>query len=421
MGHARMACGMFGLYRIGGQTALIFAACFIITASFFLAYRQCSERPHLAVFAVLLGAFASTMTWGARPQMLSMLLTALLLYLLYLIRHTKRSLWWTLPVLTAVWSNMHGGYFICYVAIGAVIIGDLLAHLADQRTAATLDRRNLRNLSISLGMSIAAAGMNPNGYRILWYPFETLGSRAMQEYIQEWASPNFHQPEYWSTIALLFAGALVLILSRRQRDISDMLLFGGFSLMALLSIRHIPLFSVVSVPIVTRYASSIEFGKLRWDLSRPPDFRPPRRALVILNWLLVLVFLAASVQRLAGVLKENQIEEARHFPVNAVNFIQQQGLVEKRIYNSYNWGGYLLWRGIRVFIDGRADVYLDDFINEYMLAYMIRNRWRVPLDKFAVDYVLIERDGPLSILLREIPEWQKLYEDDLAIILMRTR
>jgi len=412
--------GMIGLYNLGGLSALLLTTCVIVTWSFFIVYIQCEARPHLAVFAVLTGALASAVTWGPRPQMLNMLLTALLLYLLRRVRVEKRPLWWAFPLLIALWVNLHSGYFLGYVVIGAVLVGDGLAHWLDLRTADTLDRRGLRNLALALGATVIAALFNPNGFKMLWYPFETLGSKAMQEYIQEWAPPDFNRPEYWPTLALLFGGTLALTWSHRKRDLSDVLLFLGFGFMALLSARHIPLFAVVATPILTRYAAQIELGRLHWDLCRLPPVRPPRGVWIAVNWLLVLLFFVAGALRLTNVLLENRDAEARRFPVHALAFIEQMGWGERRMYNSYNWGGYLLWRGYRVFIDGRADVYLDDFMNEYVLAYQLRGDWRVPLDRFAVEYILIERDASLATLLTESDEWTQVYEDELAAIWVRS-
>jgi hypothetical protein len=89
------------------------------------------------------------------------------------------------------------------------------------------------------------------------------------------------------------------------------------------------------------------------------------------------------------------------------------------MYNSYNWGGYLIWRGYRVFIDGRADVYLDDFMDEYVLAYQMRGDWRRPLDRYDVDYILIETGASFDSLLEASDEWVSVYRDDLAVVYVR--
>jgi hypothetical protein len=411
--------GMIGLYRVGGSSALLLATCAVITLAFGFVYLQCDVRPHLAVFAVLLAALASAVTWGTRPQMLNVLMMALFTYLLDRYRAAQERVLWLFPVLTALWVNMHSGYFLGFVAMGLVIAGEWVANLVGYRTSRTLALPQVRDLAIALAASVIASLLNPNGYKMLWYPFETLGSQAMQQYIQEWASPDFHRPAYWPLALLLLGGAAAMVFSRRKRDLTDVLSFFGFGLASLLSARHIPLFAVVAAPIWTRYAAQIEVGRLHWDLIALSRSRRPWRWEVVVNWGLVLFLLLGGGLRVAGVLIENRDVEGRHYPLEALKYIAAHGLAAKRMYNSYNWGGYLLWRGYKVFIDGRADVYLDDFMDEYVLAYQLRGDWRRPLDRYGVDYVLIERDASFALLLEASEEWTRAYDDDVAVIFVR--
>jgi hypothetical protein len=121
----------------------------------------------------------------------------------------------------------------------------------------------------------------------------------------------------------------------------------------------------------------------------------------------------------AWVLRENQATEATHYPEAALTYIEENGLAERRMYNAYHWGGYLLWRGYPVYIDGRADVYGDAFMDEYVLAYQLRGDWRKPLERYGVEYVLIESGASLAALLEESDEWQRVYRDDLAVVFVR--
>jgi hypothetical protein len=242
---------------------------------------------------------------------------------------------------------------------------------------------------------------------MLLYPFETLGSDAMQTYIQEWHSPNFHRIEYWPFALLLLGGAVTLVLSRRKAGVTDLLLFFGFGFAGLLSARHIPLFAVVAAPVVTRALAGV----------RVPASRRPR--LVVLNWVILLVVVALAGVWMADKFQADREAEAERYPVEALAYIREQGLADDRVYNSYNWGGYLIWKGFPVYIDGRADVYMDAFMDEYVLAYQLRGDWRVPLETYDVDYVLIERGASLGRVLAEVPEWERVYEDEVAVIFVR--
>ncbi len=410
---------MFLLYRLGGLTALLVAACVVITATFALVYLNCEARPHLAVFAVLLSALASAVTWGPRPQMLNALMAALFFLLLRRYREGARLMPWLFPPLIALWVNLHSGFFLGLTILALFIAGELASNLLNHRAAHTLSYAQLRLSGIVLALCVVAALLNPNTCKMLWYPFETLGSKAMQQYIQEWASPDFHRKEFWPFAALLLGGAGTIAFSRRRRDLTGLMFFFGLGLAGLVSARHIPLFAVVAAPTLSRYAAQVRIGRLRWDLRQLPPPRSPTTPMVVVNWTLIVAFALASGGWVIKGAVDNLDIEVRRYPVTALEYIDAHGLADGRMYNSYNWGGYLLWRGYPVFIDGRADVYMDEFINYYLLAYRVRADWRRPLDEYNVDYVLIESDASLATLLEADVGWKRVYRDDIAVIFCR--
>jgi hypothetical protein len=93
-----------------------------------------------------------------------------------------------------------------------------------------------------------------------------------------------------------------------------------------------------------------------------------------------------------------------------------------KMYNLYQWGGYLIWRlypDHKVFIDGRADVYGDEFIDEYLQVYQLRETWQEPLDEYDVGVVIVDRGSSLSTVLGESAEWIGAYTDEQAVIFVR--
>jgi len=408
---------IWALYLLGGLPLLILVAALVITLSFGLVYVQCEGRPHWAVFTVLLGALDSAITWGVRPQMLNVLSAAAFAFLFYQYKVRKRNLLWLYPLLTVLWVNLHSGFFLGLVMLGCFIVGEGAQRLLGYAHEDTLSWSRIRNLALALGASIIAALLNPNTYEMLLYPFGTLGSRAMQTYIQEWASPNFHQPQYWPFALLLLGTAAAMTLSRRAVDLTELLLFCSFGLAGLISARHIPLFAIVATPILTGHL--VAWSRDRFPRRFRPSYSSSGGATVILNWVLLLVIGAGCALRCAQVIGNNPRALQEYYPLAALDYIESAGLSQARMYNSYNWGGYLLWRGYRVFIDGRADVYGDEFINEYLLAYQLRGDWRQPLEKYSVDYVLIESRASLATLLTESADWEKVYEDEVAVVFTR--
>lgn len=403
--------GMYVLYLLGGKSALIIAVALVVTLAFVLVYVQCSARPHVAVFLVLAGAFASAVGWSVRPQILTMAGLALFSFLLALYRQGRR---WTLvifPLLTAIWVNLHAGYLVGLAYLVLNLAGDGLAMLFERTGTRTLTLTRWRELAWSVVASLPAALANPNGWHMLRFPFGTLTSPAIGTYIQEWASPDFHDPGLWPFAVLLLGGAVLLIEGRRHAllELSEILTFAAFAAAALYSGRHIPLFAVTAPAVISR--------AIPWDAGRIRAMAT--RWSVALNWLLLLGGAATVGLRLLHVVAQDRTQEALRYPQAALGYIEAQGWTERRVFNSYNWGGYLIWHQIPVFMDGRAEVYGDALMLEYLTTYHLASNWREPLDDYKVDYILIETQGPLSTLLMEAPDWDRVYQDDVADIFVR--
>ncbi len=242
----------------------------------------------------------------------------------------------------------------------------------------------------------------------------------MQQYIQEWQSPDFHMIIFWPFIALIVLGIVSWIASKRRPALTDLLLFSVTALAGFLSVRHIPLFSLLAVPIIARYLLSALDGTRYYPLlsGQSPMYSSGRKE--ILNWLLVILALVVASIWIGTKIQNNDTAVAKIYPVEAVDFLEKSGLSNKRGYNSYMWGGYLIWQDVPVYIDGRADVYGDDFIFSYLDAFNLTKRWREPLEEFNVDYVLIDNSNRLSIMLSEAADWQEAYKDEIAVVFVPT-
>jgi hypothetical protein len=104
-----------------------------------------------------------------------------------------------------------------------------------------------------------------------------------------------------------------------------------------------------------------------------------------------------------------------------VQFIRANNLPGP-MFNSYNWGGYLIWHlypDYPVFIDGRTDLYDDEFIREYVKVIRARPGWHEVLDRYGVNFILIESDSILAAFLAEGDEWQSVHVDTVATVFLR--
>lgn len=412
---------IFVLYRVGNYGLLIFVFSVLIACSSLFAYLRCppGSRPYLAGFATLLGALASAPAWGVRPQIFSLLFFSLFLFLLDRYQQVRQARFLLpLPILMLLWVNLHAAYFLGFVVIGIYLGGDVFAWIAAAVRRQRLHPGNLMAFGGVLLGCILAALFNPNGYHILLYPFETLTSPSMQQFIQEWASPDFHQTEWqplaWLLLALIAAG----LMGRHPVSPARLLLTVIFAYAALRSMRHVPLFAITAVPVLAeQFAGLITrgAGERRGDDS---GVRDGRRSVGRLNAILVTAIVLAAALRFTAVLQEQSQTEQDGFPAAAVDWIVQNE-PPGNIYNTYGWGGYLIWRlypQYLVYIDGRADVYGDDFIYCYTSIYYGRPGWEQALSAHDVRLVLVEPASGLALVLRQVSGWGIAYEDEGSVV-----
>jgi hypothetical protein len=186
-------------YRAGGFPGLVIIFALLTALIYWLVYVSSPGRPFLAAFVVLLSALASAIVWGVRPQMFNLLLAAAFVHIVERYKDGgigSRALW-VLPLLSLLWANLHSGYLLGIVLLGTYTVGEALQRWLHKRDVRSLDWPSIRQLALMTVLSFLIAAINPNGVELWIYPFFTLGSSAMQVYIQEWNSPDFHQTYFW--------------------------------------------------------------------------------------------------------------------------------------------------------------------------------------------------------------------------------
>ena len=300
------------------------------------------------------------------------------------------------------------------VIILLYIIGNLIELFVHKTLKKDFDdpaiSKSILHLIAVLVLSLLSTLLNPNGTSILIYPFQTLSSPAMQQFIQEWFSPDFHQL-MWQALALFFLAFIGAgFLSRKSPSPTKLLLTLVFGYAALLSARNVPLFALTAIPILAEEIDSI--------ISLPVVDYKPSKIVGIGSILLLCVALLLTGIRFTQIVHEQGKAEADTFPKVAVDFIQINNL-EGKIFNSYGWGGYLIWRLYPdrfVFIDGRADVYGDQFLNNYINIYRGHAGWQEKLDAYKITQVLVEPASNLADALLQSPAWQVSYQDKTAIL-----
>jgi hypothetical protein len=407
----------YELWKRGGTAALIVFSAILTTAGFMLLYLRCPGKRHWAAAATALGAVASAPSFGVRPQMFTFTLASLLLWLLANGEDRPRLLWW-IPPLFLLWLNLHAGFALCPALLLAYGIG-LILEAALGETAWQQVRPIFMRVVVLLVACLALVPLNPSGAQLYRYPFDTIRSPGMRSYILEWFSPDFHE---WLYRPLLLVWLLLLIaLSRSRWQIKERLmvplLFTSFA--ALDAVRHIPIFVLLAIPVIAAAIASATADRgERPELSSISSrFHPSFVGAV------VILLAGFAVVRWTILARNEDAREAEQFPQKAVSFLRA-GAYPQRVFAYYDWGGYTIWHlypEYRVFVDGRADLYGDNLLQQFQTAVQLKNGWQDVLDKWNVEAVLVPPSCALAQALLLDPNWHPVFSDSKAIVLLRTR
>jgi len=414
---------LYGAYAIGSSPMLAILVAMLVVAAFVFVWKQMEGGPYLRAFVLVLAAVTSGVVWAARPQMFTFVLTAVVGYLVYLYKWRQVDRLWLLPLIFILWANVHAGFAVGFILLAGAIAGEVVNHALQFEGPEVLSWQRWRKLVMFTAFSYVLLVINPHTTEMYTYALRTVNIGVLRDFIQEWLSPDFHQlfiqPFIWLLIAMLAAVGW----SGRRLDGGDFALVVGFTYSALLAARNIAPFALACAPVLARHARpALERWRERMGWARTRQ-AASRQGLVWLNVAILAVVIAlAALKIIASVLPTTQQKaERERLPVGAVDWIESNrpaGLM----FNSYNWGGYLIWRlwpDYKVYVDGRTDLYDDAFLRDYLKAADAQTDFEAILERDDVNWVIVEAGSALGAALSREANWTNDYRDEMAVIYTR--
>ena len=313
-------------YAAAGFAGLVLVRAFMLSAFCgvvgWIAWKRTGGfyRP---VGAALAAVSASQFFATDRPYLVSFLFLAVTIAIL----ESRR--FWILPPVFLLWANLHGGFFLGWLAMGAYCAEALFLRW---RGRAAADARWLWTAS---GVAVLVSGANPNGFLVVPVLLAYRHS-PMQSTLWEWQYPNPWPPSPFSV--MLVSALALLIWKRREARPVDWLLFLGFGALSLMAVRNTILMALVGPMMLATY----------W---------PWKKALpAVGEWGAAAALLAACLMLIAGGRAFELRAADWKYPSGAADFLLAHHIAAP-MFNTYELGGYLIWRLWpleKVFIDGRA-------------------------------------------------------------------
>ncbi|WP_222721266.1 hypothetical protein, partial [Actinomadura sp. HBU206391] len=352
-----------------------------------------------AAFMTTAAVAASVPFWSGRPLVFGILAMLVLLWIV----EVPDSRVGAYPLVSIcgvmwLWANLHGTFALGFLYLALHIAGQWL----DGHPPI---RGREKRLSIATLVAFGLCFVNPYGLDIIIFPVQMLSRGNILSYVIEWSSPDFH-----NVIGILFAIWIasflgVLLLASRRPSRRDVLVFLAFVLLALWAQRNVALTPLVGLPIIAR-------------ISAIDELRDRGRAL---NYLLIPLIIFIGVQNTVSQLNKPDFD-LRRYPVQAMQALEQRGMLGRRIATTDDWSGYIIhayWPRQEVFIDDRYDMYPAAVVHDYFKLLGADLSWSETLNRHRIDIVLWPRGASLSAVLTEAAAWQQIYQDDKATVFIR--
>jgi hypothetical protein len=377
-------------YQLDGVTGVLILVAIAagLAAGLLLRHLRVWLDPLPAVVILVFALSCGSASMLARPHMLA--LPALEIWTAGLLIARSRGAapsWWLLPVMTA-WANLHGSF-----AFGLVLAVPLALE-------ALIAGRPARGWAIFLAAAIVAAMVSPYGWHILEPPIRVLSLNDLGN-IGEWRSLDFSKPQPLE-VALL--ALLYLCLSRGVRiPLIRLLIVMGLLHMALQHARHGLLAGVVGALVLAEPFSGVVNQPVRGARRGEGWWQAAGACLAVISIALRLVFPAA-------------LRDGVSAPVSALAHVPPE-LRSLPVFNEYAFGGLLIFEGIRPFVDARAELYGDAFLDDYAA---ITNANAAALDaafrRYGIAWTILPPEAPMVAILDQMPGWRRDYSDKFAVV-----
>ncbi len=411
-------------YQWGGWTGLVLLTglCTALTITLMLRFMLDRMQPIYALGFASLTYLALLTHLLARPHVLTWPLIVLwMIGLLKALEQHRRPSWWLLLVMV-LWVNLHGGFML-----GLALLIPVVYEAVFSTTAVEQGNVLLRWSGFALAVLLASL-VNPAGYEAYSFLFHLMGNDYLAQ-VREWQPPDlarFGALEIWiyALLAMGLVGMLRLPLIRTCFVL-------GLLYQALAHVRYLSIFALLTPLII-----AAPFGKSYAHWQR--QFRWVRLpgevvASQLDNLLMRLAGPSHGVAKLLSVAallvvavfcaREGVNTPATDvIPKAAVDAVLTQGITGT-VFNLNVGGGYLIFRGIPAYTDGRADLYGAEFMKRQQEllksndASFIQKR----LDEVGVGWILLPASAELGKHLNTMPDWKNFYVDQYAVVFIRAR
>ncbi len=325
----------------------------------------------------------------ARPHILSFSFFAFTIWVLYDLYQNKDSKKiYFLPLVSILWANFHGGssnlsYLLCFLFF---VVGHFRFQFK-KIEANPISKIQKKKYFLVMILCMIGVCINIHGFKMFLYPYQNMMNTTMIENILEWQPTTLGVWYHYIYFAFLITMLFTFLFSEKKISFIDLVLFGFVAYLGIKSIRFWLYGPIAMLYIVFDYVRTRKIDKG-----------------TVFFTILISIFFIVGFS-----LNINPPKESYALSDKMISTIKSEN--PKRLYNMYDYGGELIYHDIKVFIDGRADLYSSYNYEDYLSISKFEHNTLKLIEKYDFDYFLVELNYPITTYLKSSDEYQLIYQE----------
>ncbi|MBO5397390.1 MAG: hypothetical protein J6A36_00425 [Clostridia bacterium] len=374
---------------------------------FFVSYKMCKNWK-LSLAYTLFTWYLCQYSFYARAWQFSFIFIILEYYFIQKIIETGKLRYSVfIVVMTILLVNIHASVFMIYLLMFLPYIVEQLMYIARYKIPKIEieEVKHFKQLMITLGVTLIVAFINPFGALPYVYIFKNM-SGFSTVFIGELSPTTFSNNKLFYTILLVLI--LLMVNGKQKIKVVDIFYIAGFAVLTMGAYRSFYYFVYISGMCIVRIINDF-FKYNDWKINK---------CLVIANTVLMclLFIIVMSINFIRT--SQNELVPKQYYPVELSDYILENVDASKmKLYNDFNYGSYLEFRGIKTFVDSRSEVFCEEFnpgctvLKDWYWTSMGKKDYSECFDKYGITHVAIQTSSDLSSKLQEDENWKIIYSD----------
>ena len=400
---------LFLIYKFTGNVGVYFFIFLINFLILFFLYKLCmllssNNKYFSCLIAAITDLFLEMVFIAPRPQLISILLLIITIYILELFFKGKSKSIWFIPLISIFLINIHAAYWPILFIVILPYLAEGLFFLVKRND------KKIGKLLITFFIAMLMGFINPYGLEAMTYSFYSYGIEEFNILIREMHPVSFKGPSSVVVPSLIILLVIIvnlffIIKNRKKVSIHQLLLFLGFSFMAFLNLKNFAFLIIGTIPFLVCF-----FKK---------NFKSEISVFIILVFLPIfgIIFLINNDQ------KQYLIRDDKNSKI--VDYLDKNTNKKIKLYTDFNDGSYYEYHGYKCYIDSRAEVFIkninrkEDIFHEYYLLFTEKIDYDNFINKYNFDYMVVNKESSLYKYLSNVDVYKIVMKSEDRYLFVR--